>query len=143
MAGAGHRPGEARDPAAVLYDRDCGFCRWSVARLLALDRRRRLRPVALQSPEAQRLLPDMDEERRFASAHLVTADGRVYSGGDAVVPLLGHLPAGRALSAAARLIPAALWRGGYDRIAARRSAFGPRLPRAAVARATERIDAHA
>ena len=37
----------------VLYDADCGFCRWSLGKLLAWDRRRLLRPVALQDPEAE------------------------------------------------------------------------------------------
>jgi predicted DCC family thiol-disulfide oxidoreductase YuxK len=136
------RPGpRERECALVLYDRDCGFCRWTLARLLALDRSHRLRPVALQSPEARRLLPGMDDERRLASAHLVMADGRVYSGGDAVAPLLRLLPAGGPLAAAAGLVPA-FWRVAYDWVAARRGVFGPRIPDEAVARATARIDAH-
>ena len=40
----------------VLYDADCGFCRWCLAQLLRLDRHGRLRPVALQDPEADLLL---------------------------------------------------------------------------------------
>jgi predicted DCC family thiol-disulfide oxidoreductase YuxK len=84
----------------------------------------------------------MDEERRFASAHLVTRDGRVLSGGDAVPSLARELPGGRALAALARLVPAPVWRVGYDWVAARRGTFGPRIPRRAVARATARIDAH-
>jgi len=127
--------------ATVLYDRDCGFCRWTLARLLALDRGRQLRPVPLQSPEALGLLPGMEEERRLASAHLVTLDGRVYSGGDAVAPLVALLPGGGPLSRAAGLVPG-LWRTGYDWVAARRGVFGARIPRAAVERATARIDAH-
>ena len=81
-AASNRPPGAER--AAVLYDRDCGFCRWSLARLLKLDRRLRLRPVALQDPEADDLLRGMEAERRFASAHLVTTDGEVYSGGAAI-----------------------------------------------------------
>ena len=136
----GQSPENAR--ATVLYDRDCGFCRWTLARLLALDRAHRLRPVALQSPEGRRLLPDMSEEQRLASAHVVTPDGHVYSGGDAVTPLLRHLPAGRPLSAVAGLAPGGLWRAGYAWVAGRRGVFGPRIPRAAIERATARIDAH-
>ena len=125
----------------ILYDRDCGFCRWSLARLLALDMRRRLRPVALQTDEAARLLDGMDEAQRFASAHLVMPDGRVYSGGDGVSPLLGEVPGGGPLAALAGLVPG-LWRAGYDAVAKRRGSFGPRLSRDAVARATARIDRH-
>ena len=137
---AGERARE-RDRLVVLYDRDCGFCRWSLARLLAFDVRRRLRPVALQNDEATRLLGGMDEARRFASAHLVLPDGRVYSGGDGVAPLLGELPGGGLLSRLAGLVPG-LWRAGYDAVASRRGTLGPRLSRAAVARATARIDRH-
>ena len=38
----------------VLYDADCGFCKWSLDKLLAWDRRQRLRPVAIQSAEGER-----------------------------------------------------------------------------------------
>ena len=128
--------------AVVLYDRDCGFCRWSLGRLLALDRSGRLRPVALQSEEARRRLPDMSDEERFASAHLVTPDGHVYSGGEGFAPLLRYLPGGGVLSRAAAPFPG-VWRVAYDAIAGRRETFGPRLSRASVERATARIDAHA
>ena len=40
--------------AVLLYDRECGFCRSSLELVLAWDRRGRLRPVALQDPEADR-----------------------------------------------------------------------------------------
>ena len=38
--------------AVILFDNDCGFFRWSLSKLLAWDRRGRLRPVALQSEQA-------------------------------------------------------------------------------------------
>jgi predicted DCC family thiol-disulfide oxidoreductase YuxK len=38
---------------SILYDADCGFCRWSLAQLLRLDRRHRLRPLSLQESEAE------------------------------------------------------------------------------------------
>jgi len=129
------------DRIVVLYDRDCGFCRWSVARLLALDGSRRFRPLALQDPEAEHLLPGMDERQRLASAHVVTPDGRVHSGGDAAAPVLERLPGGTPLSRLARVAPRVA-RRTYDLIAARRGFLGRRLPRRAIERATERIDAH-
>ncbi len=47
--------GAARASAthAILYDADCGFCKWSLDKVLLWDRRGRLRPVAIQSPEGQ------------------------------------------------------------------------------------------
>ena len=139
-----HRSDAAGADAArttVLYDRDCGFCCWSLAGLLSLDRRRRLRPVPLQAPEAERLLPGLDFERRLASAHVVTPEGRVHSGGDAVAPLLRLLPGGAPLAPVASRVPG-LPRVVYDFVAGRRGAIGSRLPRRWVERATARIDAH-
>ena len=79
--------------AVLFYDADCGFCRWAIDKLLAWDRAGRLRPAALQGPEADRLLPGLSEETRMASWHLVV-DGDVYSGGAAAAPLLRLLPGG-------------------------------------------------
>ena len=129
----------ARPPAVtVLYDRDCGFCRWSVGRLLAWDRAGRLRPVAIQSPEGQRLLGDLTPEQRLASAHAVDAGGRRTSGGDAMAPIAAVLPGGATLAALGRRAPAVA-RAGYRAVAGRRSVLGRLISDAARARADERI----
>jgi hypothetical protein len=47
----------------------------------------------------------MDEERKLASWHLVTADGRVHSAGAAFPPLLRLLPGGRPLAALTAAFP--------------------------------------
>ena len=126
----------ARPPAVtVLYDRDCGFCRWSVGRLLAWDRGGRLRPVAIQSDEGERLLADLAPAQRLASAHAIDAAGRRTSGGDALAPVAEVLPGGRPLAAVARRAPG-LARACYDAIAARR----PLLGRLVSDRAKERAD---
>jgi predicted DCC family thiol-disulfide oxidoreductase YuxK len=83
----------------LLYDSDCGFCRWSVDKILSWDRRRHLRPVALQDPGADDLLAGMDAHKKMASWHLVTAEGRIYSGGAAAAPLFRLLPGGRPFAA--------------------------------------------
>jgi predicted DCC family thiol-disulfide oxidoreductase YuxK len=90
---------------ALLFDSRCGFCRRSVSRILRWDRDGRLRPVALQDPEADELLGGMDEKRKMASWHLVTEDGRVYSAGAAFAPLLRLLPGGRPLAALTAAFP--------------------------------------
>jgi predicted DCC family thiol-disulfide oxidoreductase YuxK len=91
--------------AVVFYDEDCGFCRWATGRVLAWDRRDRIRAVALADTEAERLLPGMDRERRMASWHVLGPDGGVWSAGRAVVPLLRLLPAGAPLAAVAAAFP--------------------------------------
>lgn len=107
----------------VLYDRDCGFCRWSVARLLRADRSRRLDPVAIQSPEGERLLAGVPEQSWLESAHAVGPDGRVLSGGDAAPLIASCLRGGRGLSAAAGAVPP-LTRTGYSLVASNRSLVG-------------------
>jgi hypothetical protein len=56
--------------AIVIYDDDCGFCRWSLALLLNLDRGA-LRPLPLGTAEADYLLHDLSTEERNASWHVV------------------------------------------------------------------------
>ncbi len=94
------------DQLAVLYDRDCGFCKWSLDKILAWDRRRRLRPVAIQSEEGGRLLAAIAPERRLDSWHLVE-DGEVRSAGAAAPRLFDALPGGRPLAALLRAFPGA------------------------------------
>jgi predicted DCC family thiol-disulfide oxidoreductase YuxK len=82
----------------VLYDDDCGFCKWSLDKILAWDRRRRLRPVAIQSEEGQALLAEVPEAKRLDSWHLVSPEGEVRSAGGAAEPLARLLPGARPLA---------------------------------------------
>ncbi len=134
-------PRDGGERAVVLYDRDCGFCRWTLARLLDLDRDLRLRPVALQDPQADQLLGGMPTGPKYASAHLVTPDGRIFSGGLAVAPILALLPHGTPASRVARLLPGPL-RIGYDLVARHRGLLGRPLADSAKQRATATIDGH-
>jgi predicted DCC family thiol-disulfide oxidoreductase YuxK len=129
----------ARPPAVtVLYDLDCGFCRWSMGRLLAWDRAGRVRPLAIQSVEGQRLLADLTPQQRLASAHAIDAAGRRTSGGDALAPIAAVLPGGAPLAALGRRAPG-LARAGYRAVAGRRSQLGKLVSDAARARADARI----
>lgn len=115
--------GEPR--ATLLYDADCGFCRWSLDRVLAWDRRGRLRPVALDTAEARELTPGMSDEQRAASWHLVGADGTVSSAGAAFAPLGRLLPGGALLGA----VPRGLAERGYRFVAEHRETFGKLVAR--------------
>jgi predicted DCC family thiol-disulfide oxidoreductase YuxK len=129
----------ARPPAVtVLYDQDCGFCRWSVGRLLAWDRARRVRPLAIQSDAGRRLLSDLAPEQRLASAHAVDAAGRRTSGGDALTAVAAVLPGGAPLAALGRRAPA-LARAAYGLVAGHRSLLGRLVGDGARARADRRI----
>jgi predicted DCC family thiol-disulfide oxidoreductase YuxK len=109
--------------ASLLYDEDCGFCRWSVERILRWDRRGQLRAVPLQSPEADALLLGMDRRRRMASWHLVEPDGRVTSAGAAGARLLELLPGGAPIAAVARAFPGAT-EAAYGLVARNRDRLG-------------------
>jgi predicted DCC family thiol-disulfide oxidoreductase YuxK len=122
----------------VLFDSDCGFCAWSTAKVLAWDRRRRLRPLALQAPEADTLLDGMDPERKMASWHLVEPGGRVHSAGSAFAPLLRLLPGGRIPAALADAAPRVA-SVGYRAVADRRGWWGKLVSAGARRRAARRI----
>lgn len=122
----------------LLYDDDCGICRWMLARVLGWDRHRRVRPVALQSSEADALLGGMDEQTKMASWHLVTGAGEVRSAGAAFAPLFALLPGGaplaRATDAAQPLVERLYWR-----VAGNRDRLGRLLPDGARERATRKL----
>jgi predicted DCC family thiol-disulfide oxidoreductase YuxK len=127
-SGAGRGPDYrvAVTRGVLLYDEDCGFCRWSVDRLLRWDRRGHLRAVAIQSPEGDRLLSDLPNEGRLASWHLVTPDGRRFSGGAAAAPLARLLPFGAPIAILAETFPATTDRA-YRWVARHRDPLGRRL----------------
>lgn len=125
----------------MIYDADCGFCRWSLGWVLALDRERRLRPVALGSEEADRLLAELTPEQRAASWHLISPAGERTSAGAAAVPLLRLLPGGNPAAALLAHMPRTT-EGAYRWIADHRSWFSRAIPDRAKRRADERIAAH-
>ena len=108
--------------------------------MLAWDRRGRLRPVALQDPEADRFLAGMGAEERMGSWHLVKSGGEVRSAGAAFEPLLRLLPGGAPLARLAARLPGPVERG-YRFIADHRTPIGRRLTSGAKRRADARIAA--
>jgi predicted DCC family thiol-disulfide oxidoreductase YuxK len=125
--------------ATLFYDSDCGFCRWCLGKVLAWDRRRALRPVALQSEQASRLLAGMSEEKRLASWHLVDGDRAVRSAGAAFPGLFRLLPGGAPLAALTSRAPRATDRA-YRWVAGNRSRWGRLVTDGAKRRADRRIE---
>jgi predicted DCC family thiol-disulfide oxidoreductase YuxK len=128
----------AEDRWVVLYDADCGFCKWLLAGLLRGDRAVRLRPIALQRPEADDLLPDLAPAERMASWHLISPTGVRRSGGAAVAPLLRLLPRGRVPAVAFARFPRLTDRG-YRWVAEHRSQLSKSVPPRAKQRASQRV----
>ena len=125
-------------PPRVLYDDDCRFCRASLALLLKWDRNRRLRPVPLQSAEAEDLLPGLDGEERMASMHAAPADGPAAAGGAALPVLLREVPGGRPLAAVAARFPG-IAKAGYAGVAGNRTLRSKLVPQAISRRADELV----
>jgi predicted DCC family thiol-disulfide oxidoreductase YuxK len=122
----------------LLYDRDCGFCRWCLGKVLAWDRHRSIRAVAIQSGQANRLLAGMPEEERLASWHLVDGEGTVRSAGAAFPGLFRLLPGGAPLAALSARFPRTTDRA-YRWVAGNRTRWGKLVTGGAKRRADERI----
>jgi predicted DCC family thiol-disulfide oxidoreductase YuxK len=62
----------------LLYDGGCRFCRFAVRVVARLDFGR-FAVLPFDDPAAEPLLARLPEEARFASAHVIRADGSVWS----------------------------------------------------------------
>src|SRR2546427_11544508 len=82
-------------PYVLLYDRDCGICSALSRWIHRVDVRGRIRFESIQSGRAR--LIGIPDERMLDAGHIVTPDGHVTTGGDAVPTLLGALPIGAGL----------------------------------------------
>jgi predicted DCC family thiol-disulfide oxidoreductase YuxK len=129
----------AEHPWLVLYDAECGFCKWLLAGLLRRDRAGGLRPVALQRPEADDLLADLAPAERMASWHLISPTGERRSGGDAVAPLLRLLPRGQVPAVAFARFPR-LTERGYRWVAGHRTQLSRWVPMRSKQHASELVD---
>ena len=109
------------DPV-ILFDSGCVFCRRSLDSILASDRSGRLRAVELQSADDDDLLSEIELERKMESWHLI-ADGRIYSGGEAVSHLARLLPAGTPIALLAGRFPRTTVRA-YRWVAGHRDRLG-------------------
>jgi predicted DCC family thiol-disulfide oxidoreductase YuxK len=118
----------------VLYDDDCGFCRWTVAWALRRDRDGALDVAPIQSETGERLLADLAPAERLRAAHVIHADGRRSSGGAALRDVLDALPSARRWARAAGAWPAAT-DVAYRLVAVHRSRVSKLVPRRAKLRA--------
>ena len=118
----------------LFYDEECGFCRWSAAKILAWDRDRSIVPVAIGSPESAALLADVEPEQRLASWHFRDPNGALFSAGAAFAPLLRLLPGGGPLAGLAARFPRGTERA-YRIVASNRGVLGALVTSGARARA--------
>jgi predicted DCC family thiol-disulfide oxidoreductase YuxK len=106
----------------VLFDADCGFCRFWVARWRAATRGRVDFAAAQGEPSR---FPRVSQETRKRSVQLVTPDGIVYSGAEAIFRALAYVPERRWMLAAYRHVPGARFvsEAGYRFVADHRGLF--------------------
>jgi predicted DCC family thiol-disulfide oxidoreductase YuxK len=90
--------------------------------------------VALQRPEADRLLQDLTPAERLASWHLISPGGERSSGGAAVAELLRMLPGGHAPAACFARFPE-LTDHAYEWVVDHRSQLSRLVPSKAKLRA--------
>jgi predicted DCC family thiol-disulfide oxidoreductase YuxK len=124
----------------VAYDGECGLCMWLLALLLRLDGERRVRPVALQTAGAERLLADLAPDERMASWHLISPHGERRSAGAALPALLALLRFGRLPAAVLSRLPGATERG-YRWVADHRTQLSGFVPGGAKRRAARYVRA--
>jgi len=94
------------DGAIVLYDQDCGVCRWTAGQLRRWDRRNGLTFRSIQTAEAGGDLDAMEPAARYASWHVIEPDGRIWSAGAAIPRVMRRLPGGGPVATLATTFPA-------------------------------------
>lgn len=80
----------------LLFDRDCGICSAFARWARAADLRRRIRVRTIQS--SRDLVRGIPDEHVLDAFHMVSPDGRVTTGGDAVPVLIEAFPMGAGLA---------------------------------------------
>ena len=73
---------------ALIYDGDCEFCRYWLARARA-SLGERLEYLPFQDPQIARRFPQLATDRLKEAVHLVEPDGTVYFGARAIFEALG------------------------------------------------------
>ena len=112
----------------VFYDDQCRFCRYQAQQLR--DGGVRVAILPFSDPRFRQLTPDLTEEQRLASMHVIGVDGRVHSGGDGVIEILAASPKGAWRARMARLLPPVRRKIAreYQQLADRRGELSARAP---------------
>jgi predicted DCC family thiol-disulfide oxidoreductase YuxK len=73
----------------ILWDGDCGFCHWSVDRLMSWDRKQKLRSIPRQQCPSPPMT-DLLQDRTDREVVVITRSGEVLGGADAVFFVYGE-----------------------------------------------------
>jgi predicted DCC family thiol-disulfide oxidoreductase YuxK len=89
----------------LAYDTDCGPCTKFKQGVDFLDKYNKIDFLSLNDADSNGMLESVPKDLRFQSFHLIFPDGRVLSGADALLDLIGILPAGIYMTKLIRKIP--------------------------------------
>jgi len=76
----------------LIYDDNCPFCRGWIERVKRLDRNGLVRLAPLSNPPANMAIKSPDKEALMREIHLVSPDGDLFKGADAVSRLAVMFP---------------------------------------------------
>ena len=112
-------------PTVVVYDGDCRFCRRQIERIKQLDPSERFEYLAWQSEPFRERFGSLANEDLNKGLRVITPDGRVLVGADAVYHITRSLSGWRWVAWLYR-VPGlrSLGRWGYAWVAARRYRLG-------------------
>jgi len=79
-----------QNKSIIFFDGICNLCNASVQFIIKRDRKDSFRFVAIQSPIAQQILPDISYQRRYESV-LLYENGNLYSESDAALRITRKL----------------------------------------------------
>jgi predicted DCC family thiol-disulfide oxidoreductase YuxK len=82
----------------LAYDADCGPCTRFKHLVDFLDAYHKMAFLSLTEANERGLLNRIPESLRFESFHLISTNGDIQSGSDALLDLIGLFPLGRAIS---------------------------------------------
>lgn len=89
--------------ATLIYDGECPFCRRAAAWAMKHARHGALETLPCQHEDRARRFPEISREQCLAAMQLVTQDGRVYSGEQALPPLMDLMKGWRWMARILRL----------------------------------------
>lgn len=110
----------------LIFDGECSFCLRQIQRIKHRDRRAKLEYVPRLTPGLDQRFPRLAEGDFDSGMRLITPEGIIHVGADAVYHVARHLPGWRRLAWLYR-VPGlhGLARLAYGWVAARRSSLGP------------------
>jgi predicted DCC family thiol-disulfide oxidoreductase YuxK len=115
----------ALQPATVIYDGKCGFCRTKIQDIQRLDSERQLQFMPRQNAETEQRFPQIKSLELNEGILLIDQHGQIYVAADAMYEIGRRLPKTRAISSIYRLpIIKQIIQLGYKFIAANRHRLG-------------------